>query len=137
MKKTKPIYVVTTMRFGFKFANSKRSADGLFHSYEKRTSPNQKQFFTTLRERTWGWYASLETAKQSVEENLADIYEGEYDCALIEEIHEGVLYGAEISKEWWYKWKGSWEKGGYKPWKKPKEYDNVTGFMNRIQPRKA
>ncbi len=129
----KVVYVVTTLRFGYKYLNAKRSADGIYHSYRKRTYPTQRKYFTIKSIRTWGWYSDLKTAKQCVEENWADIYEGDYDCAIIEEIAEGILHGCEIPKEWWYKWRGSWEKGGYKPWKKPKEYNNIIGFMKRMK----
>jgi hypothetical protein len=136
--KPKVIYVVTTMTFGVKYLNSRKSADGYFHSYEKRTSKKQKEFFSILRERTWGWYASLEEAEQSVLKNWTDLNEcGYYEHALIEEIQEGVLYGGATPKEWWFCWKGSFEKGGYKPTNKPKEYSNIIGFMGRVNPRKS
>jgi len=75
---------------------------------------------------------TLAEAQENIEHNSADMYEGSYDCAVIEEMPEGVLCGGDIPREWWYKWRGSWEKGGYKPWKKPKEYENIIGFMHRI-----
>lgn len=132
-RKMKVIYVVTSITFGFKYSNKTRSGDGKFHSYLKRTSPSQSKYFTIIEDRTWGWYADLKTAKQSVLENWCDIHETMYDHVVIEEIPETVIYGGELPKEWWYKWHGSCEKGGYKPWKKPKEYNNIIGFMNRMK----
>lgn len=135
--KKKPIYTVTTLQFGFKYGNNKRSKDGVFHSFLKRTSPSQRKYFTITNKRTWGWYSKLEDAQKCVEENWADIYEGSYGYAVIEEVHEGILHGANTPREWWYKWQGSWEKGKYKPWNKPKEYDGIIFFMSRIRKLKA
>ena len=132
-RKSKEVYVITTLRFGYKYSNQKRSADGIYHSFYKRTSPSQKRYFTITRIRTWGWFSDLKTAQECVKENWADIYEGEYDRAVIEKVEEGIINLAGEPKEWWYKWVGSWKKGGYKPWKKPPEYDNIIGFMNRMK----
>jgi len=133
MAKAKIVYVVTTLSFGYRYLNQKRSADGKFHSYRKRTSPSQKKIFRITNSRTWGWYSDLKSAQKCIEGNYCDIYEGRYNHAVIEEIAEGVLHGGELPKEWWFKWKGSWKRGGYKPWKKPKEYDQVIGFMDRMK----
>jgi hypothetical protein len=133
-KKVKPIFVITTMKFGYKYGSNTRSKDGTYHSFYKRTSPNQRKYFTIVRERTWGWYPTIEQAKEAVEHNFADLYEdGYYPQAVIEEMHAGVLHGCVTPREWWYQWKGSPEKGAYKPWQKPKEYDKVIGFMNRMR----
>lgn len=137
MRKLKVAYVVTTLDFGLKYFNIKRSKDGYFHSFYKRTSKSQRERFTITKSRTWGWYSSLEEAQKCVLENHCDIYEGDYNYAVIEEVKEGVLHGLACPKEWWYKWKGSWENGSYKPWKKPKEYDNVIFFMNRMKGMRA
>jgi len=131
------IYVVTTLRFGYKYINKSRSGDGKYHSYYKRTSPSQRKYFTIVNSRTWGWYKELKDAQQCVEENWGDIYEGEYTAAVIERISEGILHGADIPEEWWYKWKGTWEKGCYKKWKKPKEYDHTICFMDRMKQIRA
>lgn len=133
-KKVKPIYVITTMMFGFKYGNTTRSKDGIYHSFLKRTSPTQRKYFTIVRERTWGWYPTLEEAKEAVERNYADLYEdGYYPQAVIEEICPGVLQGCETPKEWWYEWKGTRQKGAYKSWQKPKDFNNIVGFMNRMR----
>jgi hypothetical protein len=131
------IYVVTTLRFGFKYLNDKRSPDGKYHSFGKRTSKSQRKYFTIIDERTWGWYSTLAKAKESVEHNYGDMYEGDYSHAVIEKTPEGILCGGHMPKEWWYQWRGTWEKGKYVPWKKPKEYDNVISFMGRIRQIKA
>ena len=131
------VYVVTTLRFGYKYGNRKRSGDGRFHSFYKRTSKTQRKYFTTVSERTWGWYKSLEEAQKCVEENWCDIYEGEYTHAVIERISEGVLHAADTPDEWWYKWHGTWEKGRYKKWKKPEQYSNIICLMNRMRPLRA
>lgn len=131
--KTHHIYVVTTIRFGYKYINAKRSADGKYHSYEKRSSPKQSKYYTMIRRRTWGWFKSLGEARTAVENNWGDIYEGEYEYAVIEKVTDGILHGGELSLEYWYKWHGSWRKGRFKPWKKPKQYTNIVGFMDRMK----
>jgi hypothetical protein len=134
--KNNKVYVVTTMRFGYKWFNKTRSKDGYYHSYYKQTSPNQEKYFSTLSHRTWGWYSKLKDAQECVNLNSCDIYEGEYNYAVIEEISEGVLQGGEIPKEWWYKWEGDWETGKYKPCEKPKEYEGYIVFMDQINRKK-
>ena len=134
MKKAKYIFVVTTIHFGYLYRNVKRSGDRKYHSFEVRTNKTQRKEFSIVRERTWGWYSTFEQAKYAVEQNACDMYEdGYYNHALIEETSEGVC--AYDIKETWYKWKGTWRKGGYKPATKPKEYHNVIGFMDRIKPK--
>jgi len=122
----KKIYVVTTIEFGYKYGDTERHEDGLYHSYGFRTSPDQEKIFTKKRSSTWGWFDKLEDAQESVRENWGDMYEGCYNYAVIEEVGKGILNHG--MKEWWYKWKGSWEQGGYKKSKKPKQYSNVIGF---------
>lgn len=125
--KEKIIYIITTLRFGYKYGNKGRSKDGIYRSYLKRTSKSQEKFFTIIRSRTWGWYYDLAIAKKCVEENWGDMYENDYFEAVIEEVPEGSVTNIP-TKEFWYKWKGSWEKGGYKSWKKPKKYEGIVGF---------
>jgi len=127
------IYVVTTLRFGYKYINPNRSGDGKYHSFEKRTSPKQRRYFTIIKHRTWGWFKNLGQARTAIENNWGDIYEGEYNYAVIEKVTDGILHSGELSLEYWYKWHGSWRKGKYKRWKKPKRYDNIIGFMTRMQ----
>ena len=127
--KIKYIYVVTTVRFGYKWSSKRRNADGIYHSYRKQTHPNQHKHFTIIDKRTWGWFSELKDAKRAIKENWADMYEGDYEYAVIEKTAEGILHGGRLPREWWFKWEGSWEKGGYKPGDfKPQEYHNVIGF---------
>lgn len=135
MNDTKFVYIVTTLRFGFRYLNPKRSSDGKYNSYPIRISPEQKKYFTIRSSRTWGWYSDLKGAEECVLNNYADIYEGEYEYALVEKAAEGILYGGEESEEHWYKWEGSWDKGGYKACDKPKEYGGVIHFMDQFKPR--
>jgi len=131
------VYVVTTLRFGFMYLNDKQSLDGKYHSFGKRTAKTQKKYFTITSERTWGWYSTLAKAKEAIEHNYGDMYENEYEWAVIEGLAEGILCGGRMPKECWYKWQGTCEKGRYKPWRKPKQYDNVIGFMSRIHQVRA
>jgi len=135
MKQSDPIYVVTTLRFGFKYADPEMHPDGKYHSYYKRTSEDQKEYYTIVSSRTWGWYKELDDAKECVLHNYGDIAEIEYHYALIEEVKEGVLWGVDIPKEWWYKWEGDWEDGEYQLSKKPDEEKNVICFLDRMKGR--
>jgi len=131
--RTKYIYVVTTIKFGYKYKSRHRHADGLYHSYRRRTHPSQKKYFSTLDQRTWGWFEKLEDAKKAIQENGEDMYENSYSYAVIERIAEGFMGGEETPREWWFKWKGTWKEGGgisakYKPDLKPSGYHNVYFF---------
>lgn len=133
-KKLPKIFLITSMHFGYKYYNKKRSPDGIYHSYRVRTSKNQKRVFTILERRTWGWFTNFKTAEQSVLENWGDICEGNLTYAVIEEVEEGTVVTPTLS-EHWYKWRGPWPMtedgkiGGYQPIKnKPKQYSNVVKF---------
>lgn len=127
--KSKKIYLVTALCFGYKYSNKKRSKDGIYHSYLKRTSPSQREYFTIINKRTFYWFSTLVDAQKCIKRNYYDMCEAvSFPEAVIEEVFEGGGVYDVPRKEWWYKWKGSYKKGGYKPWKKPKEYHNVVGF---------
>ena len=128
MKEKDKIYVVTTMHIGFKYGDKEPHADGKYYSYEVRTSPDQKKYFTIINDRTWGWYNKFEDAEKCVVENWADIYEGEFNYAVIEEKKEGILMFDNNDSEHWYKWEGTWEEGKYVPCNKPEEFSNIVGF---------
>lgn len=133
-KKKKIIYIITTIDFGYKYANRRCSADGIYHSFRKRTNKTQRKHFAIRECRTWGWFTDFKTAEQSVLENWGDICEGNLVYAVIEEVPEGTVTNIP-TKEFWYKWRGQWPMtdkgkiGGYKPIKeKPAQYSNVVGF---------
>jgi len=135
-RKRQHIYVLTCLRFGHKYLDKQRKDDGLYHSYIKRTSPDQKEYFTIISSRTRGWFADLESAKECVENNDADIHEEEFDYALIEKIADGVMFGFEVPEEHWYRWEEvPLRDGQYISCEKPKEYDRVCFFMDRIKGR--
>lgn len=127
-----PIYFITVLRFGNMYQSPKRHKDGTFHSYRKRTAKNQKEYFTILSSRTWSWHTNFEDAERCVLNNITDIAEFEYTYAVIEEVYEGYCWGMKIPKEWWFKWEGTWEDGGYKPDKKPEDYGHVVCFLDRL-----
>jgi hypothetical protein len=58
-----------------------------------------------IRQRTPGWYTTLERAKECIEENWGDIYEhAYYNYALIEELGEGLYnIGGHFEHEHWFK----------------------------------
>jgi len=132
-KKLPIIYMITTIDFGYKYANMRRSPDGCYHSYRKRTSKTQKKYFCIKERRTWGWFTDFKSAEQSVLENWGDICEGNLVYAVIEKVEEGTVVTPTL-KEYWYKWKGPWPMtkkgkiGGYKPAEKPLQYHNVVKF---------
>jgi len=128
-----PIYFITTLRFGYKYLDPKRNADGYFHSYEKRTSPEQKEYFTIISSRTWSWHRKFKTAEECVLRDCTFMSENEYTYAVIEEIYEGCCWGMKGPQEWWFKWEGDWDTGGYKPDQKPEDYERVVCFLNRVK----
>lgn len=123
------IYVITSIDIGYKYINKKPSPDGLYHSYLKRTSKNQKKYLTIRNQRAWGYFFDLKIAKKCVEENWGNLFEFRYNYVVIERIKEGLL--TVPHKEWWYKWVYSnrkTHKGKFIPAKKPSEYTNIVGF---------
>ena len=133
----KTIYIVTTMKLGYKYRNINRSTDGYYHYYRKRTNLKQKKVFSILSKTTVGWYSKLEYAQKCIEINDCDIHELDQDYAVIEKIAEGTYSGCTIPKEWWYKWKGKPDKGKYVPTSKPKKYDRIICFYGNIEKRKT
>lgn len=127
MKKPKYIYVVTAMKFGLMYLNQRRSKDGKYHSFKKRTSKTQREYLGIIQQRTWGWFSTLKSAK-AVTEWASDfiLEEMSYPEVVIERISEGIMSGKP--KEWWYKWKGTEKRGRYVSWKKPEEYRCVVNF---------
>lgn len=71
--------------------------------------------------RCFGYYTTLDEAKEAVEENRCDIHETMYDFVVIEEIGPGIH--AEATKELWFK---------YNPKKDSYEATEVRyiGFIN-------
>jgi len=124
----KKIYMITAIEFGYKYSNRSRSKDGMYHSYYKRTNKDQTKCFRIRDKTTLGWFKTLKKAQIAIKENWADMYEGQYNHAVIEEMKPGILAGFCVNKEWWFEWKGSWEEGGYQEGTKPKEYERIVGF---------
>lgn len=54
----------------------------------------------TSRKRTWGYYLEFETAEQLVLRNATDMFEEEFDCAVIEEVPDGLLTISKV-KQWY------------------------------------
>ena len=52
--------------------------------------------------RTFGYYSTLDAAKQAVEKNLCDMNEFLYNYIVIEEIGEGIH--PEVKSEMWWAW---------------------------------
>ncbi len=86
---------------------------------------------TTIRPphdtRIVGWFPSFYDAKGEVLNNSCDIYEGCYRFCIIEKIRPG-LYPCPPENEWWFRWEGSWDEGGYKKVKKPQFFDKTVNF---------
>lgn len=84
--------------------------------------------------RSFGYFFSLESAREAVENNRCNIYEEKYELVLIEEIKEGIHCRATSVA--WYKWRtnkknpknGEFTNGKYFPCKQPKELKIVTNF---------
>ena len=83
----------------------------------------------TSKSRTWGWFPSLEEARQAVQTNFGDLHEGTFAWLVIEEMPEGVCVVASFAE--WYAWcpdgndryEGSWTCVG-----KPKVTDGVVNW---------
>jgi hypothetical protein len=127
----KVIYIVSTMRFGYMYGNQRRSRDGIYRSYRKRTAKGQDKYMSIVSGRTWGWFISFREAQKSVLENWGDIYENEYSTALIEEVPEGSVINLP-TRTYWYQWEGTWEGGEYvkvfEATAVPEEYNNVVSY---------
>lgn len=52
--------------------------------------------------RTWGWHPTYEDAAVAVVTNDGDIFECDYNLALIEETHAGSLGGVLDENRWWF-----------------------------------
>ena len=131
-RERKHIYVITTLHLGLKYGDMVAHEDGHYYSYRKRTSPDQREYMTIIRSRTWGWFERLEDAQEAIENNYGDMFENYYGHALIEKVADGVMFGCEEPEEHWYYWKGTWEDGGYVPDVKPESCESVIHFMDRI-----
>lgn len=55
-------------------------------------------------ERVVGYYSVKEGAIQAVKENWCDICECCYNCAVVEEIEEGLYRPALNGNRWWFKY---------------------------------
>jgi hypothetical protein len=132
-KKPKEIFIITSIHFGYIYINKKRSGDGVYHSFRKRTSKTQKKYFSIKESRTWRWFTDFKTAEKSVLENWDDIFEGNLSYAVIERVPEGTVTSIP-TEEYWYKWEGPWPMtedgkiGGYKPEAKKPKYDHIVQF---------
>ena len=79
------------------------------------------------RNRMVAWYPTLFDAQSCIEQNWGDIYErGHYNHAVIEETLSGLY--PYVKEEYWYKWEGSEEEGGYLPCHKPEDFKCVVNF---------
>ncbi len=66
-------------------------------------------------------------ARRIVEENHGDIYETSYDLAVIEATIANWLY-RPIHEQYWYRWYGTREKGGYQAIHVPPGYEGTCAF---------
>ncbi|MFW6219937.1 MAG: hypothetical protein ACOC33_03775 [bacterium] len=119
----KSIYLITAMKLGFKYLNIRRSKDGYFHSYYKRTSPSQRESFRVIDKITPCWYQDINDAIEHVTNNMCDLHEDCYNYVVIEEVEEG---GFCDIKELWFKWDKY--KNRYVSIEKPTELQNVIAF---------
>jgi hypothetical protein len=120
----KTIYIITTIKFGYKYLDNKVGFDGKFHSYSKKISKDQRKYFTIIDSRTCGWFFKFENAEETIFKNYYDIHEECYNYAIIEECKEGLFGSLDEKLEHWYKWKD----GRYKSAQKPKEYKGIVDF---------
>lgn len=56
---------------------------------------------------TWGFYSEMKRAAAAVRSNIADMHEGGYDYAIIEECNEGIIN--YTGNHQWFKWNAEHE----------------------------
>lgn len=95
----------------------------MIHIITMITTKNQKTVGLVGNKRTQGYFFDLETAKKCVQENWMDIYENEYELAVIETVSEGP-YTYDLTGGFWYQYNGS----GYDPIPKPEQFKHIVGF---------
>lgn len=88
------------------------------------TMLNSKYYFDKFHQRVVGFYHEKEIAESAVLENSLDIYENEYDIAVIEETKPGEYSLSDI--RWFYKYDPSTEK--YFPCEEPEEFFHVINI---------
>ncbi len=96
--KNDPIYVITMMR--------------------------SKDYFEKFRERVVGFFHEKENAENHLLKNYGDIYENEYDLAVIEETYPGLF--SINDTRWFYKYVPDTEK--YFPIGEPEEFKQVINL---------
>jgi hypothetical protein len=74
--------------------------------------------------RTVGWFQSFKLADICVTRNYGDIWEGNYNYAVIEELEWG-LYPHPLSEQWY---KFNKEKQEYEKTEKPEQFKNIVNF---------
>jgi hypothetical protein len=76
-------------------------------------------------QRTVGWFATLEEAENNLKVNCGDVYENNFDFAVIEEVSPGFYSGAS-AKQTWYEWVP--EHKGYKSINQPPQWFGITAI---------
>lgn len=78
----------------------------------------------TLAARVFGYFTTLQDAKDAVRQNYGDLHECYYKYLVIEEAAPGIH--PMIEKEWWYQWNSRDDR--WTKCKKPKAVSNVFNF---------
>jgi hypothetical protein len=78
---------------------------------------------TKSRSRTFGYYSTLENAKEAVTVNRGEMHECLYNFIVIEAIDEGIH--KSCSAEYWYKWT---EDGWSRLYDKPEQFFGICNW---------
>src|SRR3954465_11454148 len=97
--------------------------------------PDQQKMFTVTThpgklafsgDRNVALCTTLERAKEIVETNELDIFEGDYIYAVIEDVYADCMYGGVDRQQWWYRWNTATT--NYLPCETPEMFQNTSGF---------
>lgn len=78
-----------------------------------------------LNDRCFGYYPTLDDAKESVLQNKCDLHEALYNYIVIEEIGYGIH--PEPTERKWFQWQTGWE-DGWVECEKPKWSEGIINW---------
>jgi hypothetical protein len=71
-----------------------------------------------------------ERAEEIILGNENDIMETDAEYAVVEELPMDYTYPVgERDLQWWYKWEGTYEDGKFVKCEKPKQFENIVGWL--------
>jgi len=120
-KRSKPIYTVMAVKWDFEYIKNYDNKEWLIANPTRRI---------VIRDRLWGFFRDLRTAKRSVRQNCGDNFDeaGYYNGAIVEEINEGYFRYSR-KRRWFFKHKNLRARHvTLVDMKEPKYYRNIVGL---------